>query len=132
MEEEIQATPLLPNCSEHRVDLLRERNIAGQDEGGIDFSRKWFHQRLGLVIAVGDAEFGAGIAKVLSCGPSQAVLVGDADNQALAPRQINGFHDMPPLPIGLADGQGPTRSLSLAQNVCYAIWPSAAEHCCKA
>ena len=96
MKEEIQPTPLLPDCSEQRVDLLRERNVAGKYEGGIDFSRKWFHKRLGLVIAVGEAEFGAGVAKVLSCGPSQAVLVGDADNEALAPHQIDGFHDMPP------------------------------------
>jgi hypothetical protein len=36
------------------------------------------------------------------------------------------------LPIRSADGEGPTRSLSLAHNVCYAIWPSTAGHCCKA
>lgn len=72
---------------------------------------------LGLVIAIGNGEFGAGAAEVLCGRPGKAVLVGNADDQALASIEIDDFHGGLRFFLLQLCQQGTARHLRLGRNV---------------
>src|SRR6516162_199654 len=92
MKGKVEPAPMLSNGIEHSLELTRHRHVTRREDGGTDALGERRHERLSLVVEIGDRELRARVSEMLCRPPGKAVLVGNADNQALAPLEINEFH----------------------------------------
>src|SRR5690349_9586944 len=96
MEKKIEPAPALAQGVEDRLKLARLPEITGQD----DVRAKAFRQRpdmgLRLFVEVGDREIRTHFTERPSAAVGDAVLVGDAHNEAALSLESKQSHGVPP------------------------------------
>lgn len=93
MQQEIEPAPVLLDAREHGLELARNAHVAGHDHRGTQRVGDRLHEGQRLLVEIGDGEFCARLPEGRGATGGDAVLVGDADDEAsLAGKIDDGVH----------------------------------------
>src|SRR5690554_3011548 len=91
MNDKVDLSPLLLQTVKNLFQLSFRCNIAWQCQGGAQLVCKGSNEGASFVIQIGDAEFSAQTAEYFSTTIGDALVVGDAENNATLAGQIYHF-----------------------------------------
>src|SRR5579871_2010325 len=122
MKQEIELSPFLLDALEHLFGLTLDTDIERHEDRRLEILRQRLDIFPGAVVQIGDRQLGSERAKRLGAAPGDRLIVGDADNQPLAPLERNlglgkyrDVHDT--FSLVWADGE----RFHSSANVCSAI-----------
>lgn len=90
VDHEIEPTPGRAHRLEYRFQLARLAHVARQQQPAAERLRQWTHVRLGLVVQVGQREFGAAGPHHAGAAPGDAAFVGKAEDKTALTVQVDG------------------------------------------
>ena len=96
MEKEIELAPAFANDVEHRLKLARLPEITGHDHVRAKDFRQRPHIGLSFFVEVSDGKISAHFPERLCAAVGDAVLIGDADNEAAFSLESKQSHGVPP------------------------------------
>lgn len=88
MQHEIQPPPRAGDGIEHRLHLAGLLHVQRQGDRRIHQPRQRLHMRPGLVVEPGHREFRPRVAEGAGAAPGDALVIGDADDQAALAVQV--------------------------------------------
>ena len=95
MQQEVELAPVALDSREHSFELARDADVARHDDRGIQGLCDGLHEGKGLFVQIGDGEFRASLPEGVCASGCNAVLVGDAGDEASLAREIDdGVHSL--------------------------------------
>ncbi len=89
MEQEIQTAPCALHLAEQRLELARYAHVAGRDPLGAEPLGDGLDPALRLFVEIGRGKARAAASEGFGAARSNAVLIGDADDQAALSAKID-------------------------------------------
>ena len=87
MQHEVETAPALADRVEDRFERARLLDVERHHDRRLELARQWLDVGARLLVDPGHRELGAAVAEHARAAVGDAVVVGDADDQALAAAQ---------------------------------------------